>query len=170
MRNRIILITGLPHSGKSTLMKRLLDNVESKQGFITLEILENGQRVGFKIVTAGGSEAVLASVEFETPIRVSKYGVSVSNLEKILPECSNFEEKDVLYIDEIGQMELYSLKFKELVLKYLDSGNLVIATVSKIYSDDFTQMLLSRGDVNLFEITPENRDRVYEEIRGMLFG
>ena len=169
MASKKIFITGLPHSGKSTLLNRIIENIPEKQGFVTLEIPgDDGRRSGFKIVTANGTEAVLASTELDTPIKVSRYSVSVDNLDKVIPELSEVKPDDVLYIDEIGQMELYSDKFKELVKRFLDSNNIVIFAVSKIYSDDFIQELLSRPNVHLIEVTPDNREEAFSQIKHLL--
>ncbi len=169
MAKKEIFITGLPHSGKSTLMNRVVESFPQRQGFVTLEIPgENGLRKGFKIVTASGTETVLASTEVETPIKVSRYSVIVENLEKVIPELSEINPGDVLYIDEVGQMELYSEKFKELVRKYLEHDGLVILAISQIYSDEFTQELLSRKGAAVIEVTPENREESFEEVKELI--
>jgi len=169
MASKEIFITGLPHCGKSTLLNRVIEGIPQKQGFVTLEIPgDDGQRSGFKIVTAKGTEAVLASTELDTPIRVSRYSVSVENLDGVIPELSEIKPGDVLYIDEIGQMELYSERFKGLVRKFLDSDNIVIFAVSKIYSDEFIQSLLSRPNMHLIEVTSENREESYIQIKQLL--
>lgn len=149
--NKKILLTGLPHSGKSFLLNRLLERVQNKQGFLTLEVLKDRKRKGFKMVTARGTESLLAGIDFETSYKISKYFVSLENLEKIIPELENFSTEDILYIDEIGQMELLSEKFKTLVEKYLRAENIFIGTISKVYSDDFTQDLLSRNDIRVMK-------------------
>jgi nucleoside-triphosphatase THEP1 len=46
-----ILITGMPRSGKSTLLKNIISRIEDKVGFITHEIRKNGERTGFEIET-----------------------------------------------------------------------------------------------------------------------
>ena len=170
MFNGKILITGLPHSGKSTLVRRLVEGVENKQGFLTMEMQEDGQRVGFKIATASGTEAILASIGLESPIRVSRYGVSVENLDRVIPELETFSPKDQLYLDEIGQMELYSDKFKDLVTKYLDAENPLLATISKVYSDEFTHELLKRDGIELLEVTPKNREEIFHSLSERMRG
>lgn len=47
-----ILITGLPQSGKTTLLKTILTDFPQKTGFFTNEIRENGTRTGFEIETS----------------------------------------------------------------------------------------------------------------------
>ena len=169
MARKEIFITGLPHCGKSTLLSRVIKDVQQKQGFVTLEIPgDDGRRSGFKIVTTKGTEAVLASTTFDTPIKVSRYSVSVDNLDEVIPELYEIKPGDFLYIDEIGQMELYSDKFKELVIRFLDTDNTVVFTISKIYSDEFTQELLSRPNIHLVEVTPDNREEAFAQVKQLL--
>ncbi len=47
-----ILIVGLPKSGKTTLLKTILENYPKKTGFFTNEIRENDMRIGFEIETS----------------------------------------------------------------------------------------------------------------------
>ncbi len=163
-----IFLTGLPRSGKTTLLHRLIDSVERKTGFVTDEMRENGERVGFKIVTSRGEEGVLADVSTPSPFKVSRYYVHPSSLETVIEPLFTFEKTDLLYLDEIGQMELFSTRFKTLVEAYLEADQLLIATISKIYMDTFTESLLQRNDVKVFEVTPENREALFTEISAVL--
>ena len=74
----------------------------------------------------------------------------------------------MLYIDEIGEMELFSKRFEELVKRYLDSDNTFIATLSKVYSNELIKTIKKRDDVRIIEITRENRDKKFVEIKGEL--
>ena len=157
MRKNII-ITGEPKSGKSTLLKNLIADIPNGVGFVTNEMLGENGRVGFEIETHARQKAILAHVDFETPNKVSKYFVNVNNLESILPSVSQPDNSHILYIDEIGQMQLFSEKFKELVLHYLGSPNTCIVTLSYIFENDFTQSLKNRKDIILVKISAENRE------------
>jgi len=163
-----ILITGMPRSGKSTLLKKVIQNYDNKVGFVTNEVCENKKRVGFEIETQTGQKAVLSNVNFKTNFKVSRYFVNIANLDKIIPKVSEFHNNDLLFLDEIGQMELFSEKFKQLVLKYLDSLNICIVTLSKVYNDPFTEQLKNRGDIILLEIDEETRDAKEKYIEALL--
>ena len=79
-----VLLTGRPGCGKTTLLKRVVNNLRRRAGgFCTEEIRDGGMRTGFKIVTLDGVEAVFAHVDFKTPDRVGKYGLDLSALERI---------------------------------------------------------------------------------------
>lgn len=153
-----ILITGEPKSGKSTLLAKLISTIPNKIGFLTNEIRVQNNRVGFEAQNHLQHKALLADISAQTPLKVSKYFVDIRNLDLLIPEVSNFKGADVLYLDEIGQMQLFSNLFKELVLRFINSPNTCIATLSYIYDDDFIRHLKKRDDIILIEITPENRE------------
>ncbi len=157
MRKNII-VTGMPRSGKSTLLNKVILSYPNKVGFVTNEVRENGERVGFEIVTSTGKKAMLASVNFLTEYKVSRYFVDINNLELVIPEILQFKEGDLLYLDEIGQMELYSEKFKKATNLILNSPNICLVTLSKIYSDDFIENIKKRKDIILIELTENNRE------------
>ncbi len=59
-----VLLTGRPGCGKTTLIKRVVNNLALPAGgFYTEEIRERGERVGFKIITLDDETAVLAHDE-----------------------------------------------------------------------------------------------------------
>ena len=168
MSGEKILVTGQPHTGKSTLIHKLIDGVSKKQGFVSLEVSEDGIRTGFEILTADGIEAILASIHTQSPIKVSKYSVDVASLDQVLPRLQQFKPDDLLYIDEIGQMELYSEEFKKLVETYLNSQNLFIGTITQVYSDEFIKRVLERRDVTIVEMSEENREKVYADLSALI--
>jgi nucleoside-triphosphatase THEP1 len=121
-------------------------------------MLDNGQRVGFEIEDNKGNKAILSHVNFKSDKKVSRYFVDIKNLDNALSKIDNFGVDDILYIDEIGEMELFSDNFKQIVLKYLDSPNICIVTLSEVYSDSFTEKIRQRDDIIMVKITPENRN------------
>ncbi len=163
-----IFITGRPHSGKSTLLERVVTEVEDKQGFLTREVIHSNERTGFQIVTANNHVALLASIRICSGPRVGKYHVSLAAINKIMPWVTLYDNKDILYIDEIGEMQLGSSGFVNLVNKYLASPNTLIATVSEVFDHPFITELKSRPDSIWFSLTSENRQQIYERIKSTL--
>ena len=163
-----ILITGKPRSGKSTLLERMVSRIPNKVGFLTKEMRVAGERMGFEIETHLGSKTVLAHVNSKTDYRVSRYFVDIRNLESIIPEVSTFGKGDILYLDEIGQMELFSEKFKDLVLSYFDSPNTCLAALSQVYRDEFTDNIRKRNDVFIVEISESDRGEKEKFIEQLL--
>lgn len=166
MKNNI-LITGQPKSGKSTLLQNIIAPISNKVGFITHEVRESGNRVGFEIETFLGTKTMLAHVALETEYQVGRFFVSKDNLESILPEVSTFSVDALLYIDEIGQMQVYSPAFRELVTSYLDAPNTCLATISVVSDDPFIAELRKREDCLIIQITEENRDEQELFVRGL---
>ncbi|MFA6073151.1 MAG: nucleoside-triphosphatase [Candidatus Woesearchaeota archaeon] len=163
-----ILLTGMPRSGKSTLLERIVLEQQNKVGLLTREVREDGERIGFEEINHLGEKALIASIYFKTNVQISKYFIDFQNLNKLISSVSEFNKSNFLYLDEIGQMQMYSDKFKDLALKYLDSENICLATVSKIYSDKFIDSVKNRNDIILVEITPENREERYEFVTKLI--
>jgi nucleoside-triphosphatase len=165
-----ILLTGLPQSGKSTMFKKITTTIDKKVGFFTNEICKNGKRIGFEVQTHLNNTQLLASNENDSEYKVSSYSVDLPGFESILPEVEKFSKNDFLYLDEIGQMEIFSKTFQKLTLKYLNSDNLCFASMTKVYKDDFTEKILTRDDIVIVDITENNRDDVFEKISKKISG
>ena len=165
-----IFITGKPGCGKTTLIKESLKELKiSAQGFFTEEIREKGKRVGFKIKTLNQKEGILAHRNLKTQFRVSKYGVNLKDLEEIgVRELERGLEKEcLLVIDEIGKMELFSQKFRDVVLKCLESKNKVLGTIM-LKENSFCEKIKKREDTKIFYLTSENKKKVKAEILKIL--
>ena len=165
-----LLITGLPGVGKTTLIKKLVNELGIRaDGFFTSEIREAGKRVGFWVEDFKGAKELLASVDFPSSQRVGKYGVNVEGFEKIaLPSLRRaLGEAQLVVIDEIGKMELFSQAFRSLLDKVLDSRKPVLATILK-KSHPYTDKIKARPDVEVFNLTPSNRREVYEKLKSIL--
>ncbi len=161
-----VLLTGRPGSGKTTLIKRILNEVPQRfGGFYTEEIRDHGARVGFKVVALEGGEAVFAHVDFTTPERVGKYRLDLSALEAVGVDAIRkaVHGERLIVIDEIGPMEIRSAPFREAVVDALDSELPVLATIF-LRSLPFTDAIKSRPDVELIEVRPNNREELVPQM------
>lgn len=105
-----IAITGSPRSGKTTLVKKILQHIDAV-GFYTEEIRRNGRRYGFNIITTWGEKLPLARVGSLSPFKVGKYAVFPENLNVVIEILHNISLTDNIIIDEIGKMELLNINF-----------------------------------------------------------
>lgn len=167
-----LLVTGISGIGKTTLIRAVLQQIEDIKcaGFYTEEKRHQGQRIGFDVVTLDGQEGTLASVGRKEPT-VGRYSVDVEEFEKLAlrqldPEAT---PADLYVIDEIGNMELLSPKFRNKLIDLLARPTNVLATIAK-KGKGFIEQLKNRNDIELIEVTRENRDRLVEEIVGRIRG
>jgi nucleoside-triphosphatase THEP1 len=162
-----ILLSGSPGCGKTSLILEVLKESKGLKagGFYTSEIREGGERKGFKITSLNGGEAIMAHVDFAGPYRVSKYGVRVENLEAIALDALKdaLEGADVIVIDEIGKMELFSEKVRQAILAALDSPRKVLGTVM-MAPNPFADKIKARKDVEIIVVEKGNAAKIKEEI------
>jgi len=165
-RGEHILITGLPGSGKTTLFRRLVDELQhlNPVGFYTAEIRKSGTRQGFNLKGLDGRTGVLAHVEFRTGFRVGKYGVDVNGFEAFLNGIPLLDpETGPVMIDEIGKMECLSNRFTEIMKDVLSSEKQLIATIAQ-KGGGLIADLKKRSDVQLFTLARENQGILVEQI------
>jgi nucleoside-triphosphatase len=130
-----ILLTGAPQSGKTTLIRRLIDALRVHgvlvHGITTRELRIQGRRVGFMVEAIGGESAVMAHVSWTDGPQVGQYRVDIPAFERVaIPALEGeFPGRSVVVIDEIGQMELYSYRFTRAVLHLFEQDLPLIATV-----------------------------------------
>ncbi|MCM8763094.1 MAG: NTPase [Candidatus Omnitrophica bacterium] len=166
---RHILLTGRPRSGKTTLLKQIIKDLKaSSGGFYTEEIIKDNKRIGFKLITLDGKEGILAKEGLESKFRLGRYGINLKDLEEIGVRAIKeaLKNKDVVIIDEIGKMELFSQKFKEVVLEALNSEKRIIGVVHR-ENRGFLKDIKSRPDIELFELNLENQKEILERINSM---
>jgi nucleoside-triphosphatase len=161
-----IIITGLPGVGKTTLIKGILHEIRSLNpiGFYTEEIREKGIRKGFSLVSVTGEKSILAAENIPSRFRVGKYGVDLVNFEKFIGTIPFRDPASrLIIIDEIGKMECFSKMFTELVIELLSSNKLVVATVA-LKGTGLMAQVKSRPDIELIEITTDNRNDLLPSI------
>jgi nucleoside-triphosphatase len=166
----VYLLTGRPGTGKTTVIRQAIAGSEiSAGGFYTEDIRSGGIRQGFRIVTIDGQDATLAHVDSPSRYRVSKYGVDIANLDNIGVAAIEraIRESDLIVIDEIGKMELFSPRFQDAVLKAVDSDKKVLGTIM-LNPHPFADAIKHRPDVKVFELTRINHQQVLEEIADWL--
>jgi nucleoside-triphosphatase len=171
LKKRLLLITGSPGSGKTTLLLKAIETLKARGhsvgGMISREVRACGTRVGFEVLDLGsGRRGWLAHVNQKQGPRVGRYRVNLEDLNDIgagaiFKAVDNF---DIIAIDEIGPMELYSDRFKEAVKRAVESRKFMIGTVHWKARDKFTEEVKAREDAEICRITYENRGTLHETI------
>ena len=156
-------ITGMPKTGKTTLLERLIEDLKKKGlkvgGVISPEEKEHGTREGFYVEDVDtGKRAPLASTKGNGP-KVSKYFVKIKSFESVaVPSMKNVDTYDVFILDEIGRMELKSSKFVDLLDQIFESPTPVIASINQ----DYVERYGFSGETMI--LTKTNREAVYLEL------
>ena len=162
--NQKVLLTGRPGCGKTTLTKRIVNELALPAGgFYTEEVRERGERVGFKLITLDGQETVFAHMDFKTSDRVGKYGLDLSALETVGVEAlrTAVRARRLVVIDEIGPMEIRSPIFRDAVNEVLNSPEVsgILATITA-RSLPFADAIKKRADLTLIEVRRDNREQL----------
>jgi nucleoside-triphosphatase len=153
-----IFLTGAPSSGKTTVIKKVIRNLDiPANGFYTEEERVAGQRVGFLMRTLDGGKGYLAHQDIRSQFHIRRYGVSIENIEAVAVPSILPVSRNVIILDEIGKMECFSEVFRKAALRALDSPNIVVGTIT-FGGDGFILGIKQRGDIEIHEVTAGNRD------------
>ena len=168
-----ILLTGPPRAGKTTLVSRLADELITAGvavgGFLTREIRQDGDRVGFTVEEIGGPWALLAHVALSEGPAVGRYHVDVAAFEGLaLPAIQRAAQRgSVVIIDELGQMELFSPAFVDSFNQLLDQAVSLVATIHARHHP-ITDAIKRRPDVELLEVHPGWSDELLTHLTSRL--
>ncbi len=155
-----ILLTGRPGVGKTTIIMKVIEGFRGRAGgFYTEEIRQGNMREGFRIKTLDGRDGILAHVRRPGPFRVGRYGVDVNAFDKIaIPSLERaIEREELIIIDEIGKMELFSSGFRSLILRILGSDKKILGVIHQ-RTDPFTQRIRQLPAMEILAVTETNRN------------
>ncbi len=177
LTKRVLLITGAPGTGKTTVLAKTVDALKGRGvsvgGMLSREARDGCARMGFEVINlASGKHGWLAHVDQKTGPQVGKYRVNLADLENIgvkaIAEAA--QKYDVIAIDEIGPMELFSQKFKQTVHQALESKKVVLAVVHAKAKDPLITETKRRSDAEVFTVTLGNRDNLAELLTKKILG
>jgi len=160
-------MTGPPRTGKTTALLRAAEKLRARGyklgGMISQEIRERGVRVGFEVRDyTSDKKGWLAHTHQPVGPRIGKYRVDLDSFDSIGPMSilNALKDADIVLIDEIGPMELFSQAFKEAVQEAINSSKPVLGTVHYRAKHHLVKQIKSRNDIDIIEVTQENRDRL----------
>ena len=171
-----ILITGPPRCGKSTLISKLIKYLSERNsiiyGFLTPEVREHGNRIGFDIVDIFSEEkSQLARVgNFNTKFKLGKYNVFIEEFDRYIENTLKIEGKtvDLIVIDEIGKMELFSEKFQDFIKMIFTSDIAIIATIGLNLNHPLKTYLLNLPSILLMNLNRQNSQRIFKEVISLI--
>jgi nucleoside-triphosphatase len=165
---RVFLITGRPAVGKTTVLLNAANELKNRGysvgGMLSREVREKGTRVGFEIIDfSKGNTGWLAHINQPVGPQVSKYRVNLDDLYQIGVKAiqNALKEAEVVVVDEIGPMELFSQTFKQAIKDTVNSQKLVLGVIHHSARDPIIDSIKKRDDTEIVDVTPENRQSLH---------
>ncbi|MEL1136021.1 nucleoside-triphosphatase [Desulfitobacterium sp. THU1] len=172
-----LLITGQIRSGKSTLLKSMIDPLKSMTGgYFVQRLFVQEETRAFRLVDIA-QESYLPNRHVEdvkafsdiimikgegSPINYEVFRtIGTSSLR------SAGEKKQLILMDELGTMETAVPEFKEAVTQALDKDITVLGVLKK-KANPFLDQIKARPDVLVLDMDYWGPDRVREEVRKFL--
>jgi len=166
-----IFLTGKPGVGKTTVLLKIIEALRGKGvtvgGIVTPEIREHGKRTGFSVRgfcygrcdNFVSKEVTFASI-YGYGRRFGKYRIDVEKFDEVAIPALDYAAKccDVIAVDEIGRMEMFSDRFRKKLREILESDKPLVATLHR----KLVRELSKYGSV--MEVTQENREYAHRII------
>ncbi|HPZ10087.1 MAG TPA: nucleoside-triphosphatase [Candidatus Eremiobacteraeota bacterium] len=159
-----ILLTGERGSGKSTIIKKFLDFFLKESipllGFLTrIEKKSHNERLLiFKTIGIIKTELIVAKGD-NTSMSPEPGG-----FDKAAELLRQFKiEGNTLVIDEIGYLESECINFQQEVFRLISSSEFAIVGLRKMRTP-FLDKIKNIAVSELIDVTPENRDNIFERI------
>ena len=125
----VVLITGPIDSGKTTSLERLVEIEKTKgnspTGIIGRGVFDGEAKIGFDAVdVSAGSSWPLARIgkEIKDGFSVGKFTFSNEALELAQATLLNFRQNGVVFLDEVGPLELAGEGYADCLRTLLDSN------------------------------------------------
>ena len=171
-------ITGLPRSGKSAVMQKVIEMLVGERtdeirargenptavriiaGMRTEPLIEDGERKGYRCIDiVTGEEAIMAHKDIDTRTRVFGFGIDKDTMNTVaIPAIRTaMDEAEVIVIDEIGKFSVESEEFVEIVREALELDKPTVMTLAKKSRHPLLQDTRRRDDARILEVTPVNR-------------
>lgn len=171
MRRKNIFLTGSIHSGKSTIINKVIDRLPGFKiyGFRTIPIFENGIKKGFYLKSFDGFKKIFAHTDLKQTEQFDIYNFDYAVFEgfgvSILRQALLAD--DVIVMDEIGMMEKNAATFCTLINECLDAPKLVLGAFQK-RATWFLKILENRVDTKIFPVSDANRNALPDQILSLI--
>ncbi|MFX0105622.1 MAG: nucleoside-triphosphatase, partial [Candidatus Hodarchaeota archaeon] len=137
------------------------------------EVREHGNRIGFDIldIHSGEKSQLARAGSFKTKYRVGKYNIFIDEFDKYIDNTLNLEGKtvDIIIIDEIGKMELFSKKFQDFINQIFSSKVSIIASIGLKLNNPLKNYLLNLPSVQLLNLNRQNSQIIFKKVISLIF-
>jgi nucleoside-triphosphatase len=167
----LLFVTGDPGIGKSSVLLKVIQSLKAEGysvgGMLSREVRSEGKRVGFEVLDVNNHRrGWLARIDQDFGPRLGRYYVNLKDLENVGAKAitNAVEELDVVLVDEVGPMELYSESFRKSIDLILKCRKLVVGSIHWKMKNDLLREIRLRKDCEIFRVTVENRRSIHRKI------
>jgi len=167
----IFILTGPVHSGKTTLLKRMIQEFKRKKlvihGFLNVAVFKGQERTGYDLFDLNEEKSIplIRRTGKKDWQRVGSYFFVPSGLEEAQRIISRSQNSDICVVDEVGPLELSGKGFwpalKPILFPPLTS---FLITVRKSILQDFLS-ILEETDTKVFDM--REKDVYFRLIEGI---
>ena len=171
VNRRHLFLTGEIQVGKSTIIQRALEETG---------VIYDGFSTGFgetrnmnnkslfmkraSLPDSGKEENVIVQFEDGIPqVRtqvIERLGTEILDRIRVDADC--------IVMDECGRFEGMAEKFKRRIMEVLDMETPVVGVVRKGFEGTWLDLVKQHKDVELLEVTRENREEIFREVKEFL--
>lgn len=164
-----IVITGKPGCGKTSVCERLVVEFEERGfkcgGVLCPEAKADGRSIGKIAVNVLTKEKRMLAVldDYVKGVRVGRYRISPQGIDfanRVIHDAVNC---DIVFIDEIGPLELSGSGVLEAAKSAIESASIAIVVVRNSLLDVFVERLMF-GGFTVFEVDENNRGVIFDRI------
>lgn len=156
-----LVLSGSKKTGKSFLLKKLLENITGNyDGFLTLRF-EQGSTFGYVLHSIHpnvGEDQVIIRVEKDTittyPNVFDTFGVAILNQSN----CP------IVVLDELGRIERDCELFKKIVIEQFESDKIVLSILKK-ENVPWLFEIKKRNDIIFFDLDETDWQDVYTQVK-----
>lgn len=163
----IFILTGPVHSGKTTSLKRIIQQVERKKlvvdGFLSEAVFKGQERIGYDLFDLKGKKSIplIRRAGKEGWQKVGSYFFVPTGLEEAQQIISRSKDADICVVDEVGPLELSGKGFwpalKPILFPPLTT---FLIAVRKSILEEFLS-ILDEADTKVFDMRDKD---VYSQL------
>ena len=173
MEKRHILIVGERHVGKSTLIRRLLENTGRPVcGFMTKSL--PADEAGFHPIYIHPAAQAVEDRVYTPENLIGTCDTRIHNINQSAFDTFGVEyltglsPEGIVVMDELGFMEVSSEAFTSKVMEVLDGDIPILAAVKTRTDIDFLNTVRAHPKAHVFTMTEENRDELFDTLLPIL--
>jgi len=162
-----IFITGEKGIGKSTILEKIIKNVDCSIGGFIQEKIFTEKTTRFNVISLYNlkDSYIIGIYDKEKEVLNSDINVFNAISEDIL--LKSLGDRELIILDELGFMEENAELFKDTIIKILNSDTPVLG-VLKECDTNFIRKIKMREDVQVIRIDENNRNSMEDKILEIL--